>query len=118
MKLSSYKLALSSTPFDLFTSGYALNVFPFADESCVSRFISSNIRNAEFLLSDIWMELQVNRARGVWENYPENQPAAEDRGGLPAVYPFVLLTVSSWLKSSHLVLLSVWAVSITRQWSH
>lgn len=61
-----------TTPFDLFTSGYTLNVFPCADENCVSRFISSSIRNAEFILSDIWKELQVNRARGVWASYPES----------------------------------------------
>lgn len=91
MKLSSYKLPQPTTPFDLFTSGYILNVFPCADENCVSRFISSSIRNAEFLLSDIWKELQVNRAGEVWASHPENQPAAEGRGRLPPIYPFCFI---------------------------
>lgn len=91
MKLSSYKLRQPTMPFDLFTSGYTQNVFPCADENCVSRFISSSIRNVEFLLSDIWKELQVNRAKGVRASHPENQPAAKDRGRLSPVYPFCFI---------------------------
>lgn len=108
MKLSSYKLPQPTTPFDLFTSGYILNVFPCADENCVSRFISSSIRNAEFLLSDIWKELQVNRAGGVWASHPENQPAAEGRGRLPPVYPFCFIDCEELASKQP----SVWAASI------
>ena len=64
MKFFSCKPPQSFMPFNLFVSGYTLSLFPFANESCVSRFITSRVRNAEFLISDIWKELQVNMLKG------------------------------------------------------
>lgn len=52
-KFFSSKLSQSSVPFHLFISGYTSSLFPFANESCVSRFITSRIKNAGFLISDI-----------------------------------------------------------------
>lgn len=56
MKFFSCKLPQSSLAFNLFVSGYTLSLFPFANETYVSSFITSRIRNAEFLVSDIWKE--------------------------------------------------------------
>lgn len=58
VKLLSCKLCQSCVPFNLFISGYTLSLFPFANESCVPRSITSGIRNAGLLISDIWKELK------------------------------------------------------------
>lgn len=72
MTVRLLRLPQSPLPFHLFISGYTLSLFPFANESCVSRFITSRIRNAEFLIRDIWKELQVNTLQGAWAKTSTN----------------------------------------------
>lgn len=74
-------------PFNLLISGYTLSLFPFAVESCVSRFVTSRIRKAEFLISDIWKELQINMLKGGPEQSTLITSITEKKGRLPKAFP-------------------------------
>lgn len=119
MKLSSYKPPQSSTPCALFTSGYALNVFSICWwKLCLQVHF---LQQQECRVSTEWHlggTASKQGKRGLSKPSGESASCWGQGGRLPQVYPYVLLTVSSWLKSSHPLLLSVWAVSITGQWSH